>query len=191
MKNEKIGFKEYLNEMPKYIDHDYLDFKPMESRSLSGLESSWEKINCINTKNKDSMIFINKRKTIAIIGLSKFSNETLSWQLEVATWIKLEKQDYNCYKVRSVHTYEDFRLLGYPYDLYISLYKAGIKLCSDNEQYQGAKPLWKAISRKIDIEVYNEETKEIIIDKYDERIYKDSDIWSSDNSKYNIVLRMK
>lgn len=183
-----MSFREYLNEMPKYIDHDYLGFKPMESRALSGLEKKWNKIPCRNTER---LIFINGRKTIAIIGLSKWDEDMQSWRLEVAAWVKLELQKSGHYKVRGVHTHEDFRLLGYPYDLYISLYNAGIKLCSDNEQYEGAKPLWKAISRKIHVEVYDEEKDNVIYPKYNEIDIHDSEIWYTDGKHFLKLLRMR
>jgi hypothetical protein len=45
-----MSFKDFfntgrgLNEIPKYIDHDYLPFKPMENRSMQALEAKWTEL---------------------------------------------------------------------------------------------------------------------------------------------------
>lgn len=197
--NIREEFREFLdkqrelNEMPKYIDHDYLDFKPMDDKSMKFLESQWVELKCYSAKTKklddDVKIFTTKSKNNAIIGVTKFDNFSKSWTLEIASYVKLEKVEADYYKVRAVYTKEELRGSKYTLSLYYSLVKNGILLCSDNEQYQGAKPLWKALSRIVPVEVYNETTKETF--DYDERIVSDDKVWSTGFDKYYDVLRVK
>jgi len=192
-----MNFKEYLNEMPQYVDHDYLDFKPIQDRPLQGLEKKWTRVDPYS--KSDVIIFINKRKTMAILGKSIFNERDQSWDLEVATWIRLDppyspysnpiSQDHK--RVTGVHTNEDYRLMKYTFELYMSLYKLGMRLESDNIQFQGAKPLWKRISRTIDVEVWDDEIKSVIYSKYDQRKIKDEEIWSKDKEHFLKTLRMK
>lgn len=156
-----------LNEMPKYNDHDYLDFKPIEDKTMRFLEAKWKEIPTFSVRNrqidKDIKIFTTKSTGVAIIGLTKWDNFSKSWYLEIASHVKLERTDYGRYKVREVFTKEDFRGARYTLMLYYSLVRNGILLCSDNEQYQGAKPLWKALSRLVPVEVYNENTRNFLL----------------------------
>ncbi len=195
MKKIKIkeldSFKKYLNESPSYKDYDYLDFEPMESRSLSYLKMHWSKLKPY--KNNEVMVFINKRKTIALLGVSQWDKDRKSWQLKIATWVKLDdsKSSNGHRQVRGVFTHEDVRGEGYTFTLYMTLYKAGIKLESDNDQYLGAKPLWKGISRVIDVQVYDEVWKKVIHNKYNEMEIPDIEIWSEDGKHFYKLLRMK
>lgn len=184
-----------INEMPKYIDHDYIPFKPIEDRSMQVLESRFDELKVfippgVNGVPSDLKIYINKRKSMAFLGLTRFNEERGSWVLEVATWIKLESLNSH-YKVIGVYTNEEITGKGYALVLYYSLYKNKMRLSSDNEQYQGAKPLWKALSRIIDIEVYDEKTKTVIHQKYDQTKIKDSEIWSPDDKHFLKILRTK
>jgi len=185
------SFKEFLNEMPKYTDHDYLGFKPVKDKRLSFLEAKWDKVKPYKS-NDDVLIFVNKRRTMAYLGKSKFSEEEQSWKLQIASWVHLDgSHTSNAHRrVVGVFTEEDLRAEGYTLTLYLSLYKHGIKLESDNEQFQGAKPLWKAVSRQIQVEVYDEETKEVIYPIYDQRKIQDNEIWSKDGKHLLKTLRM-
>lgn len=183
-----------LNEMPKYINHDYLDFKPMDFKSMKLLEEKWIQMKVqypaqrIKQLIPDALCFSTKMKNTAIIGITVWDEELKSWNLEVASYVKLEKTNYGYYKVRTVHTKEDFRDKKYTLTLYYTLVKNGVLLCSDNEQYQGAKPLWKALARLVPVEIYNEENGETF--NYNEDI-PDHKVWSTDNSKYFDILRVK
>lgn len=181
-----------LNEMPKYINHDYLDFKPMDDKSMQLLEQKWIQLKTYSAKTKafekDIFVFTTKMKNTAIIGMTRYDKLSNSWYLEVASYVKLEKTNYGYYKVRTVHTKEDLRGSKYTLTLYYTLVKNGVLLCSDNEQYQGAKPLWKALARLVPVEIYNEENGETF--NYNEDI-PDHKVWSTDNSKYFDILRVK
>lgn len=182
-----------LNEMPKYNDHDYLDFKPIEDKTMQFLEAKWKEIQTYSPKtkhlDKDIKIFGTKSNTVFVIGLTKWDDFSKSWVLEIASHVKLEKTDYNRYKVREVFTKEDFRGSRYTLTLYYSLIRNEILLCSDNEQFQGAKPLWKALSRLIPVEVYNENTQETF--DYNEQIISDDKVWSTGYGKFYDILRVK
>ena len=182
-----------LNEMPKYNDHDYLDFKPIEDKTMRFLEAKWKEIQTYSPKtkqsDKDIKIFGTKSKGVFVIGLTKWDDFSKSWILEIASHVKLEQTDYDRYKVREVFTKEDFRGSRYTLSLYYSLVRNGILLCSDNEQFQGAKPLWKALSRLVPVEVYNENTKETF--DYDEQIISDDKVWSTGYGKFYDILRVK
>ena len=39
-----------LNEMPKYNDHDYLDFKPIEDKTIQFLEAKWKELSTYSVK---------------------------------------------------------------------------------------------------------------------------------------------
>ena len=190
---EWLAEQRELNEMPKYNDHDYLDFKPIDDKSMQFLEAKWKELKVYSAKTKqldsDMKIFATKSKTVCIIGLTKWDDFSKSWYLEIASHVRLERTDYDRYKVREVFTKEDFRGSKYTLSLYYSLVKNGILLCSDNEQYQGAKPLWKALSRLVPVEVYNESSKETF--DYDERIVSDDKVWSTGYGKYYDILRVK
>ena len=206
MKNEfdkeqiKQEFREYLkkyeerelNEMPKYIDHDYLGFEPIEDKSMQFLEAKWKEIKTYSAKTKqldsDVKIFTTNSKGIAIIGLTQWDKVSKSWNLEIASYVKLERTSYGYYKVRAVFTKEDFRGSRYTASLYYSLVKSGILLCSDNEQYQGAKPLWKALSRLVPVEIYDERTEEVFDYNMD---IEDDKVWSKGYQKFDKVLRVK
>lgn len=184
-----------LNEMPRYIDHNYLDFEPMDYKSMQFLEKQWKLIKPYfpSTKIKnilnDVKIFVTNMNNMAIIGLTVYDEELKSWNLEIACYVKLERMDYGRFKVRAVFTKEEFRGSKYTLTLYYSLIKNGILLCSDNEQYQGAKPLWKALSRIVPVEVYNESTEETF--DYDEINISDDKVWSTGYGKYYDILRVK
>lgn len=190
---EWLDRKRELNEMPKYIDHDYLDFEPIDDKTMQFLEKQWKSLKLFHAKStnldKDVKIFATNMNTMAIIGLTKFDGASKSWILEIACYVKLERTDYNRFKVRAVYTKEEFRGSRYTLTLYYSLIKNGILLCSDNEQYQGAKPLWKALSRLVPVEVYNEETEETF--DYDETKISDDKVWSNGYGKYYDILRVK
>ena len=198
--NQRQDFKDWLaekrelNEIPKYVDHDYIPFKPMKNKTLQFLEAKWDELKLHNkSKNKDLdtyQIFINKRKTVAILGCSVWDDERGSWILQIVSWISLENSytSNNHRRVIGVHTNEEPRGEGYTVSLYYSLVKNGINLESDNEQYQGAKPLWKALSRLVNVEVYDESLKSILYKTYTNKI-DDSEIWSKDSSKFLVTLR--
>jgi hypothetical protein len=182
-----------LTEMPRYIDHEYLDFKPMKDLGMTGLEKTWQQLEVkfIGNKKNDSLCFVKKSKSIAVIGLTVWDDNYKCWNLEVASYVKLEKTPItgDHYKVIGVFTKEDYRLEKYTLTLYYTLIKNGIKLCSDNEQYQGAKYLWKALSRITPIEIYDE-----LNNTYKDYSFvntKDEEVWSKNYSKYDIVLRSK
>ena len=190
---EWLGKQRELNEMPKYNDHHYLDFKPIEDKTIQFLEAKWKELSTYSVKNKqldkDIKIFGTKSNGVFAIGLTKWDNFSKSWYLEIASHVKLERTDYGRYKVREVFTKEDFRGARYTLMLYYSLVRNGILLCSDNEQYQGAKPLWKALSRLVPVEVYNENTKETFY--YNEQIISDDKVWSTGYGKFYDILRVK
>ena len=103
-----------IDEMPKYINHDYLPFTPMENRTMQALEAKWDEIKLIIASPmikipEDTKIFINKRKTMAILGLTVWDEYTGSWILEIATWLQLESShSSNSHRrVIGVHTKED------------------------------------------------------------------------------------
>lgn len=128
-------------------------------------------------------------KTVCVIGLTKWDDFSKSWYLEIASHVRLERTDYSRYKVREFFTKEDFRGSKYTLSLYYSLVKNNILLCSDNEQYQVAKPIWKALSRLVPVEIYNETTGETF--DYDERKITDDKVWSTGYGKYYDILRVK
>lgn len=174
-----------LNEMPRYIDHDYLDFKPMDYKSMKFLEDRWKKYDVVYPSSRvkqlipDALCFSTNSKTTAVIGITVWDKELKSWNLEVASYVKLEHTKYGWYKVRAVYTKEDFRDKKYTLTLYYTLVKSGILLCSDNEQYQGAKPLWKALSRIVPVEIYDEVTEEIFdynVDISDDKVLRIKDL---------------
>ena len=181
-----------LNEMPRYIDHDYLDFKPVEDKAMQFLEAKWKELKPYSAKTKqfdsDVKVFITKSKGIAVIGVTKWDKFSLSWNLEIASYVKLEQTKYGWYKVREVHTKEEFRGSRYSLSLYYTLVKSDILLCSDNEQYQGAKPLWKALARLVPVEIYDEITEETF--DYNSNI-SDDKVWSSGYKNFDKVLRIK
>lgn len=195
MFRDYIDKQRELSEMPKYKDHDYLDFEPIDDKSMSFLESQWVELKCYSAKSKqldkDIKCFINKRKSICIIGLTKWDDFSKSWILEVASYVKLEKSTVTGehHKCIGVFTKEELRGSKYTLSMYYTLVKHGIKLCSDNEQYQGAKPLWKALSRITPIEIFDEINK--TFKDYSMITVKDEEVWSADDSKYHIVLRSK
>ena len=182
-----------LNEMTKYNDHHYLDFKPIEDKSMKFLEDSWKELDVYSAKSKqldkNMKIFTTKSKTACVIGLTKWDDFSKSWLLEIASHVRLERTDYGRYKVREVFTKEDFRGSKYTLSLYYSLVKNGTLLCSDNVQYKGAKPLWQALSRLVPVEVYNENTKETF--DYNEQIISDDKVWSTGYGKFYDILRVK
>ena len=190
---EWLAEQRELNEMPKYNDHDYLDFKPIEDKTMRFLEAKWKEIQTYSPKtkqsDKDIKIFGTKSKGVFVIGLTKWDDFSKSWILEIASHVKLEQTDYDRYKVREVFTKEDFRGSRYTLSLYYSLVKNGTLLCSDNEQYKGAKPLWQALSRLVPVEVYNENTKETF--DYNEQIISDDKVWSTGYGKFYDILRVK
>jgi hypothetical protein len=193
---EFIQEKRKINEMPQYIDHDYLPFTPVEDRTMQVLEARFDELEFYSPEGlklpDDLKIYINKRKTMVFMGMTKFIEERGSWVLEVVTWIKLEKSptSKDHHKVRGVHTREEITGKGYTLALYFSLFKNKIYLESDNEQYQGAKPLWKALSRLVQVEVHDEKENKIIHKKYDERKIQDSEIWSEDGKHFLKTLRV-
>ena len=136
----------------------------------------------------DALCFSTNAKTIAVIGITVWDEELKSWNLEVACYVKLERTSYGYYKVRAVYTKEDFRDKKYTLTLYYTLVKSGILLCSDNEQYQGAKPLWKALSRLVPVEIYDERTEELFDYNMD---VEDDKVWSKGYQKFDKVLRVK
>jgi hypothetical protein len=192
---EWLDRKRELNEMPKYIDHDYLDFEPIDDKTMQFLEKQWKLIKPHFPSSKiknilnDVKIFATNMNTMAIIGLTVYDEELKSWNLEIASYVKLERMDYGRFKVRAVYTKEEFRGSKYTLTLYYSLIKNGILSCSDNEQYQGAKPLWKALSRIVPVEVYNESTEETF--DYDETKISDVKVWSTGYGKFYDILRVK
>jgi len=195
---EFINEQRKINEMPQYIDHDYLPFEPISNRSMQMIENRFEEI-AFNIPNesfnvpKDLKIYINKRKTMVLMGLTVWQENRGSWVLEVATWLKLEKNSKYSehYQIKGVHTKEEITGSGYAVLLYYSLAKAGIKLESDHVQYQGAKPLWKALSRLIPVEVLDFKKDKVKYPIYDERKIKDSEIWSEDDKHFLKTLRVK
>lgn len=188
----KPSYKQFImTEMPKYIDSDYEGLKPMKTMSMRGLENRWKLIETfpIRDNHQKALIYINERETMAVIGTTRFYDDTNSWELDVATYMKLEKTSGGYLKVIGVYADESIRLEKYTLSLYYSLVKNGYKISSDNEQYQGAKPLWKALSKITEIEVYNEITH----DTFDYNVIDndDNDVWSKDDSKKHLVLRNK
>lgn len=196
----KTEFREFLkkyeerelNEMPRYINHDYLGFEPIGDKTMQFLESKWKELKTYSAKTKqfdsDVKVFTTKSKGIAIIGVTKWDKFSSSWNLEIASYVKLEQTKYGWYKVREVHTKEEYRGSRYTLSLYYTLVKSGILLCSDNEQYQGAKPLWKALSRIVPVEIYDERTEEVFDYNVD---ISDDKVWSSGYQKFDKVLRIK
>ncbi len=178
-----MKFREYLdnkmklNEMPVYHDHvDYI-FKPVEDISMQVIESRWEQLDIHATSSnleEGFRIYINKSKTFAVLGQTKFFKKTGSWKLVVFTDIKLQKMgDY--YQVKAINTNEDLTKIGKgsASTLYYTLFKSGIRLVSDYEQYRGAKPLWKLMSRLINVDIYDDITSRVLIPKYDQTKHRD------------------
>lgn len=188
---EILKTKYELNEMPKYNDIEY-KFKPIEDKGMTFLESKWKKIPITYSKinEKGYLLYINNRNTLALIGVTYYDKEMKSWRLAVHSYIKLEK-DNKHYKVIGVYTKEELQGNGIAFAMYKSLIDYGFKLESDNEQYSGAKPLWITLSNSYNIEIYDENKKEVIIDKFDIKKHNINDIWSNDYSKFNIILRIK
>ena len=50
----------------------------------------------------DMKIFATKSKTVCIIGLTKWDDFSKSWYLEIASHVRLERTDYDRYKVMEV-----------------------------------------------------------------------------------------
>jgi hypothetical protein len=55
---EWLEHQRFLNEMPRYIDHEYLDFKPMKDLGMTGLEKTLH--------NRDTLGFAIKCSNITL-----------------------------------------------------------------------------------------------------------------------------
>lgn len=65
---EWLAEQRELNEMLKYSDHHYLDFKPIDDKSMQFLEKTWQELKVYSAKIKqlddDMKIFATKSKTV-------------------------------------------------------------------------------------------------------------------------------
>jgi hypothetical protein len=69
----------------------------------------------------------------------------------------------NALQVRLVDVSDRYKRLGWGFELYLSLAKAGYTVISDNTQYIGGKALWKKIA-KLSV---NSQYQVFVLDNYD------------------------
>ncbi len=98
----------------------------------------------------------------------------------------------NYVQVNLVHVIEDYRKSQIAFNMYLAVISIGYNLISDDEQYEGAHRLWKALALvapklNLKVKVWDNINYKMIGD-YDGSNIPDTTIWNKDEFSYGIIL---
>ena len=211
---EQLAFEEELMEMPYYHKDENapLPAKVREIRdstySQESFSENYDKITEYKIHGNELVMGISKGKKNGYDIVAIWAVKQADSRLQVVSCVCLTKRVANRPKslmnpiqVSHVDTREDFRTESLATRLYLEVFKLGYDIISDDEQYKGARGIWKALARsqvayEAEVMVWDNRLGVYLkgtdgVQKYTGTNIPDSQIWNQDMFAYGVLIVLK